>query len=245
MYIGEEEEISMIKVNNLSVYYDGTPALENITLIINQKELVVLIGPNGAGKSTLLKAIAGLVKIHAGEIWYDGEIINNMKTHELVKKGIVLVPENRRIFSSMTVFENLEMGAYIRTRDSNYKKKENLEKVFFLFPILKQRIKQKAGTLSTGEQQMLSIGRALMLTPKLLMLDEPSQGLSPKYIEIIFQTLREINKNGTTILFVEQNTKALKYADRGYIFDLGKISFEAKSSDLLIEELARKYFILK
>ncbi|MCD6400068.1 ABC transporter ATP-binding protein, partial [candidate division WOR-3 bacterium] len=215
--------LTLLEVKNLTVYYGSVLALDDISLSVNGGEIVAMIGPNGAGKSTALKAICGLVKSTSGEILFQGEDINGNQPYQLVEKGLCLVPEGRRVFTSMTVLENLEMGAYTRN-DKNIQ--EDIDRVFTLFPVLKKRQKQRAGTLSSGEQQMLAIGRALMLRPKLLLLDEPSLGLSPNYMETVFEKIKEINKEGTTILLVEQNARmALEYADRGYVFKIGKIAF--------------------
>ena len=232
----------LLEVRNLTVYYDTVLALDNISLTVGNGEIVAMIGPNGAGKSTALKAICGLVKPKSGKILYRGENINGNQPYQLVKKGLCLVPEGRRVFTSMTVLENLEMGAYT----GNDKKvfKEDIDKVFSLFPALKERQRQKAGTLSSGEQQVLAIGRSLMLKPKLLLLDEPSLGLSPNYVNTVFERIKEINKDGTTILLVEQNVRmALEYADRGYVFEMGKIAFEDKAKKLLENDKVRKSFL--
>jgi branched-chain amino acid transport system ATP-binding protein len=232
----------LLEVKNLTVYYDTVLALDDISLNISEGEIVAMIGPNGAGKSTALKAICGLVKLKSGEILFRGENINGNQPYQLVEKGLCLVPEGRRVFTSMTVLENLEMGAY--TRNDKKSVREDINKVFSLFPVLKERQKQRAGTLSSGEQQMLAIGRALMLKPRLLLLDEPSLGLSPNYVDTVFEKIKEINGEGTTILLVEQNARmALEYADRGYVFEIGKIAFEDKAKDLLKNDEVRKSFL--
>lgn len=236
-----------LEVKNLTAYYGAVQALNNISLHVNEGEIVAMIGPNGAGKSTALKAMCGLLKatggeIIEGEVLFSGESIKNMPPHDLVRKGMSLVPEGRRVFPTMTVLENLEMGGYI----SNDKKtsKASLDRIFDLFPVLSTRRKQKAGTLSSGEQQMLAIGRALMLQPKLLLLDEPSLGLSPNYVETVFDKLREINKNGTTILLVEQNARmALEYANRAYVFKIGEIFLEDTGKNLLNNDEIKKSFL--
>lgn len=240
--VNNQRVTEILQVKNLTVYYDTVLALNNISLNISDGEIVAMIGPNGAGKSTALKAICGLLKPYSGEILFRGENINGKQPYQLVKKGLCLVPEGRRVFSSMTVLENLEMGAFIK----NNKKAiyENIGKVFSLFPVLKERQKQRAGTLSSGEQQMLAIGRALMLKPKLLLLDEPSLGLSPNYVDIVFEKIKEINRDGTTVLLVEQNARiALEYADRGYVFEIGKIAFKDKAKNLLENDEVRKSFL--
>lgn len=237
----------LLEVKDLTVYYGSVRALDNISLKVKEGEIVTMIGPNGAGKSTALKAICGLLKatggeIRTGEVIYIGNSIRNMPPHDLVRKGISLVPEGRRVFPTMSVLENIEMGGF--TLNNMEKKKDALEKVFNLFPVLNERRKQKAGTLSSGEQQMLAIGRALMLEPKLLLLDEPSLGLSPNYIEVVFIKIKEINRNSTTVLLVEQNARiALEYSDRGYVFEIGNIAFEDKAENLLENDIVRKSFL--
>lgn len=237
----------LLEVKDLTVHYGTVQALDNISLNVNEGEIVAMIGPNGAGKSTALKAISGLLKatggeITKGEVFFSGGSIKNIPPHDLVRKGISLVPEGRRVFPTMTVLENLEMGGY--TNNDRKVIKASLDRIFGLFPVLDKRRKQRAGTLSSGEQQMLAIGRALMLQPKLLLLDEPSLGLSPNYVEMVFEKLKEINKNGTTILLVEQNAKmALEYADRGYVFKIGEILLEDTRENLLKNDEIRKSFL--
>ncbi len=235
---------TILQVQNLIVYYDTVLALDDISLSVNEGEIVALIGPNGAGKSTALKAICGLVKPTSGQILFRGENINGNQPYQLVKKGLCLVPEGRRVFTSMTVLENLEMGAFTVISNKRAVVRERIEKIFSLFPVLSERQKQRAGTLSSGEQQMLAIGRALMLKPRLLLLDEPSLGLSPNYVDIVFEKITEINSDGTTILLVEQNARmALEYADRGYVFEIGKIAFADNASDLLENDRVKKSFL--
>ncbi len=232
----------LLEVRNLIVYYDTVLALDDISLTVGDGEIVAMIGPNGAGKSTALKAICGLVRSRSGEVLFQGENINGKQPYQLVEKGLSLVPEGRRVFASMSVLENLEMGSY--TRSNKKTLQEYIDKVFSIFPLLKERQRQRAGTLSSGEQQMLAIGRALMLKPKLLLLDEPSLGLSPNYVNTVFEKIKEINKDGTTILLVEQNARmALEYADRGYVFEIGKIAFEDKAKNLLENDKVRKSFL--
>ncbi len=232
----------ILEVRNLTVYYDSVLALDDISLNVNEGEIVTMIGPNGAGKSTALKAICGLLKPQSGEVLFQGENVNGRQPYKLVEKGLCLIPEGRRLFTSMTVLENLEMGAYTKNDKKGFK--EDIDKVYNLFPVIKERQKQKAGTLSSGEQQMLAIGRALMLKPKLLLLDEPSLGLSPNYVDTVFEKLKEINISGTTILIVEQNARmALEYADRGYVFEIGKIAFEDKAKNLLENDEVKKSFL--
>jgi len=225
----------LLEVKNLTVYYDKVLALDSISLQVKENEIVALIGPNGAGKSTALKAITGILMPQYGEIIFQGEKINGLQPYQMVSKGLCLVPEGRRVFTTMTVLENLEMGAY--TKSDRAAISDDFDKVFQLFPRLKERQKQKAGTLSSGEQQMLAIGRALMLKPKLLLLDEPSIGLSPNFIEDVFEKLKEINDSGTTILLVEQNARiALDYADRAYVFDIGEIILNGSTDSLLKDD---------
>jgi branched-chain amino acid transport system ATP-binding protein len=233
-----------LEITNLSVNYGTARALENVSFYVNEGEIVAMIGPNGAGKSTALKSVCGLVPINEGIIKYKKQVINGLMPDELVRKGLCLVPENRHIFSSMTVLENLEMGAYTIPKKEKLLIRERLENVLLLFPVLRERKSQKAGTLSTGEQQMLAIGRALMLKPSLLLLDEPSSGLSPNYVEIVFNKLKEINKAGTSILLVEQDAiKALDICDRGYVFEIGSIALEGSRESLLKDERIKKIFI--
>lgn len=234
----------MLEVRDLTVYYDTVLALENISFNISEGEIVAMIGPNGAGKSTALKAICGLLKPQSGEVLFQGEDITGKQPYQLVEKGLCLVPEGRRVFPSMTVLENLEMGAYTVGSRQEAVVSERIEKVFNLFTGLKDRKRQKAGTLSSGEQQMLAIGRALMLNPKLLLLDEPSLGLSPNYVETVFEKMKEINREGTTILLVEQNAQmALEYAGRGYVFEIGKIAFEDEAKNLLENDEIKRLFL--
>lgn len=235
----------LLEIKYLTVYYGTVQALDKVSFHVNEGEIVAVIGPNGAGKSTALNAISGVVPLtgkSSGQITFEGREIKNLQPYQLVKKGICLVPEGRRVFSTMTVLENLQMGAY--TLDDKGKMKKGLGRVFELFPKLRERQRQRAGTLSSGEQQMLAIGRALMLEPKLLLVDEPSIGLSPNYVYQVFEKLKEINKNGTSILLVEQNAKAaLRYSDRAYVFGIGKIRMEGASSELLQNKEVRDSFL--
>jgi len=237
----------LLEVKDLTVYYGAVKALENVSFTVNDGEIVAMIGPNGAGKSTALKAVSGVLEatgghIESGEILFEGESIKAYRTDELVKKGLSLVPEGRRVFPTMTVSENLEMGAF--TRSDKVSTREDIDKVLTLFPQLKARTKQKAGTLSSGEQQMLAMGRALMLKPKLLLADEPSLGLSPNFVDLIFDKLVEINRNGTSILIVEQNASmALEIAHRGYVFSIGEIVLEDNGKNLLRNEDVKKAFL--
>ncbi len=230
----------MLKINNLHVNYGGISAVKGISLDVPQKSIVTLIGANGAGKSTTLRTIAGLVKAASGEIKFLNEDITGKETIEIVKKGITLVPEGRRVFSNLSVLENLKVGAYLQKDGID----EGIKRVFDLFPRLKERSWQMAGTLSGGEQQMLAVGRALMAKPKLIMMDEPSLGLAPLIVNGIFEIIKEINKEGTTILLIEQNAnKALKIADIGYVLETGTITMEGKGSDLLQDERVKEAYL--
>jgi branched-chain amino acid transport system ATP-binding protein len=221
----------LLEVKNIDVFYDEIQVLWNLSLKVSKGELVTVIGPNGAGKTTLVKTISGLIIPKNGEILFLNEKINGLPSYKIVKKGIIQVPEGRRLFPYMTVIENLEMGAYTTLE---FKKKENLEFVFNLFPILKERKNQLAGTLSGGEQQMLAIARALMSSPKILMLDEPSLGLAPKLVIKIFETINFLKENGITILLIEQNIKnVLSLADKAYVLENGKIVLEGTGKEIL------------
>lgn len=231
----------MLEAKNISVSYGSVKALENVSFRVNAGEIVAMIGPNGAGKSTALKAVFGMVYMETGDMLFNGESIKTLRPDERVAKGISLVPEGRRLFPTMTVVENLELGAFQR-RDGNIK--SEIENVLNLFPSLKDKRNQKAGALSTGEQQLVALGRALMQKPKLLLADEPSLGLSPAYVDIIFEKLIEINKSGTGILMVEQNARmALEIAYRGYVFKIGQIFLEDTGENLLKSADVRKAFL--
>lgn len=232
-----------LDISNLQVSYGKIQALKGISLHINEGEIVTLVGANGAGKTTLLKTISGLLKPTAGEISYQGENLVGMKPFERVVAGLCQSPEGRGIFPGMTVYENLEIGKYARP-DRKSEMDEDLEMVYHLFPRLKERAKQAGGTLSGGEQQMLSIGRALMSRPKLLLLDEPSMGLAPIFIAQIFEIISEIKKQGVTILLVEQNAaKALKVADRAYVLETGNITKEGAGLELLNDEAIKRAYL--
>ena len=232
----------LLEAKNLTVHYGTVQALDQVSFGLDEDEIVAMIGPNGAGKSTALNTVCGLVRPTSGEIRFQGEIINGLRPEALVKRGMCLVPEGRRVFYTMTVLENLEMGAF--TRKDKKKIRESLTKVFGLFPLLKDRRRQRAGTLSSGEQQMLAMGRALMLEPKLLLLDEPSLGLSPNYVEAVFDKIEEINRNGTAVLLVEQNARmALEVAHRAYVFQIGEIAMEGKGKDLLEDPKIKESFL--
>jgi branched-chain amino acid transport system ATP-binding protein len=232
----------VLKVNNLHTCYGKIEALRGITLEVHEGEIVTLIGANGAGKSTTLKTISGQLTPTQGSIEFEGESIHGKAAHLVAMKRIVQVPEGRRIFSRMTVLENLEMGAYLR-KDKD-KIKSDLDYVFELFPRLKERIAQAGGTLSGGEQQMLAMGRAMMSSPRLLMLDEPSMGLAPVVVETIFETIQKLHKDGITILLVEQNAHmALSIANRGYVLETGEMTLEGPGQELLTNERVRKAYL--
>ena len=232
----------MLKVENLSVHYGGIHALQNISFEVPDGQIVTLIGANGAGKSSTLNAIAGLVPSSSGQVLYDGTNILGKDTKNIVEGGVVLVPEGRRVFPNLTVQENLTLGAFAR-RDLEQVEKDR-DRVFQLFPRLKERIKQKAGTLSGGEQQMLAVGRALMSKPKVLMMDEPSLGLAPIVVSMIFEIIREINASGVTVLLVEQNAlAALEEADRGYVLETGRITLSGTGKELLADDRVRKAYL--
>lgn len=222
-----------LEIENLEVYYGKIKALKGISVSVKQGEIVTLIGANGAGKTTTLKTISGLRGVSSGKIIFDGQDISSLSVHARVELGISQAPEGRGIFPGMTVLENLEMGKFFRKNRKN-EGKEDLPRIYELFPRLKERAKQMGGTLSGGEQQMLAIGRALMARPKLLLLDEPSMGLAPQMIANIFSIITEINKQGVTILLVEQNAQqALSRAHRAYVLETGSITKEANAKDLL------------
>ena len=226
----------MLSVKNINVYYGSIHAIKDVSFHVNEGEIVTLIGANGAGKTTTMHAISGLLKLQSGEINYCGQTISKMEAHKIIRLGLAQVPEGRRVFSGLTVQQNLQMGAYTR-RDGKEAIQNDFDMVFDLLPRLKERRNQPAGTLSGGEQQMLAIGRALMADPEILLLDEPSLGLAPLIIQDIFKTLQAIRSEGTTILMVEQNALAtLKIADYGYVLELGKISMHGPASQLVRDE---------
>lgn len=230
----------ILKVDDINVYYGAIHALKGISFEVNEGEIVTLIGANGAGKSTTLQTISGLLKSRTGSIDFCGENIMKVPAHKLVEKGLAQVPEGRRIFLQMTVQENLDMGSYTRKDDYS----ADMENVFELFPRLKERRKQIAGTLSGGEQQMLAMGRALMSQPKLLMLDEPSMGLAPILVEQIFDIIHNLHEAGKTILLVEQNAQmALAVADRAYVLETGKITLSGTGAELMQSEAVKKAYL--
>jgi branched-chain amino acid transport system ATP-binding protein len=232
----------LLEIENMHSYYGHIQALRGISLTVDEGEVVTLIGSNGAGKTTTLRSIHGILPPKQGRIIFAGEEIQGVPAHELISRGIAQSPEGRRIFFRMTVLENLEMGAYHRNDASGIR--EDMDRVFDLFPRLKERTKQEAGTMSGGEQQMLAIGRALMSSPKLLLLDEPSMGLAPVLVERIFEIIREINKQGTTILLVEQNANvALEIATRGYVLETGTIVNSAPAAELREDPTVREAYL--
>lgn len=232
----------MLEVKDIHTYYGNIHALKGVTLDVDEGEIVTLIGANGAGKTTTLRTISGLLKPRHGSVLLNEEDLSQYPAHELVYKGIAMAPEGRRVFSKLTVMENLEMGAYSRADKGEIE--ANLDRVFKLFPRLKEREKQVAGTLSGGEQQMLSTGRALMPQPKLLLMDEPSMGLAPVLVESIFETIQEINREGTTILLVEQNAHmALQVASRGYVLQTGEIALDDTADALRNDPMVQKVYL--
>ena len=232
---------TMLKVDDLQVYYGSIHAVKGISFEVNEGEIVTLIGANGAGKSTTLNTVAGLLKPRAGSIEFEGESLVGMPAHKMVPKGIALCPEGRRVFTEMSVKENLEMGAFTR---NDAEAKESRKMVYDRFPRLRERKGQSAGTLSGGEQQMLAMGRALMSKPKLLMLDEPSMGLAPILVQEIFDIIRALHEQGTTILLVEQNAQmALSVADRAYVLETGRVSMSGNANELLHDKRVQQAYL--
>jgi branched-chain amino acid transport system ATP-binding protein len=232
---------ALLKLTNVNTFYGRIRALQGIDLEVGRGEVVTLIGANGAGKTTTLKTISGLLHPREGSVWFDGQDISKTPAHQLVRRGIGHSPEGRRIFSRLTVLENLQMGAFTRT---TAERRDDQEHVLTLFPRLKERLSQKGGTLSGGEQQMLAIGRALMSRPRLLLLDEPSLGLAPILVQQIFDIIREINSQGITILLVEQNAlQALGVADRGYVLQTGKVTLTDSAAALAANEDVRRVYL--
>jgi branched-chain amino acid transport system ATP-binding protein len=233
--------MALLEINNIHTYYGAIQALKGISVHVDEGEIVTLIGANGAGKSTTLNTICGILRPRSGSISLEGEPIHELPPHQIVARGVSQAPEGRRVFGRLNVTENLEMGAFAR-KDKNIR--HDMERVFTLFPRLEERAKQVAGTLSGGEQQMLSIGRSLMANPRVLLLDEPSMGLAPILVEAIFDTIREINSQGTTILLVEQNALiALSVAQRGYVLETGEIVLHDTASALKQNEMVRKAYL--
>jgi branched-chain amino acid transport system ATP-binding protein len=234
--------MAMLEVNDIHTYYGNIHALKGISLTVEQGEIVTLIGANGAGKTTTLRTISSLLKPRQGNVVLDGEVISDIPAHELVYKQVAMVPEGRGVFSRLSVSENLDLGAYSRTDKAAIQ--QDLEWVYSLFPRLKERQNQVSGTLSGGEQQMLATGRALMARPRLLLMDEPSMGLAPILVEGIFDTIRKINQEGTTILLVEQNaTMALGVANRGYVLQTGEIVLQDTAANLQTNEMVQKAYL--
>lgn len=234
--------MSMLKVDNLSVQYGVIEAVKDVSFHVNEGEVVTLIGANGAGKTSILRTISGLVRPSSGSISYLGNEIQKVPARKIVASGLAQVPEGRHVFAGLTVMENLEMGAFLKNnREEN---QANLKKIFARFPRLEERKNQDAATLSGGEQQMLAMGRALMSQPKLLLLDEPSMGLAPIFIQEIFDIIQDIQKQGTTVLLIEQNAnKALSIADRGYVLETGKIVLSGTGQELLASDEVRKAYL--
>jgi branched-chain amino acid transport system ATP-binding protein len=232
----------VLKVNDIHTFYGQIEALKGISIEVNEGEIVTLIGANGAGKSTTLKTISGALAPKSGTIEFEGKPISGMPIHKVTQRGVIQVPEGRRIFPRMTVTENLEMGAFLRKDPDGIK--SDMERVFTMFPRLKERAQQKGGTLSGGEQQMLATARGLMAKPRLLMLDEPSMGLAPVVVELIFETIQELNRTGITVLLVEQNAAmALSIATRGYVLETGRIKLTGTGKELLANEDVRKAYL--
>lgn len=236
------DKTPILSVKNLEVNYGMIRAIKGVSFDVYEGEIVALIGANGAGKTTIMHAINRLVDTKAGSIVFDGSELTKVPPHKIVKLGLTQVPEGRRVFQELTVLENLELGAYSRKDSVEFK--STLENVYEKFPILRERNNQEAGTLSGGEQQMLAVGRAMMSHPKVLLLDEPSMGLSPLYVDIIFKTIKEINASGTTVLLVEQNAKkALSIANRAYVIETGNITKEGTGKELLNDEDVKKAYL--
>lgn len=232
----------MLRVKGLNVYYDAIHALKDVSFEVNEGEIVTLIGANGAGKTTTLHTISGLLRAKTGQIMFMEKEIQNVPAHEILKMGLAQVPEGRRVFTRMTVLENLEMGAFARKDRSAFA--GDMERVFQSFPRLKERRKQIAGTLSGGEQQMLAMGRAMMSSPRMIMLDEPSMGLSPILVDEIFSIIRSIHKHGTTVLLVEQNAQmALSIADRAYVLETGHVVLQGSAREMLDNEDVRRAYL--
>jgi branched-chain amino acid transport system ATP-binding protein len=233
----------VLVIDNVDVYYGAIHALCGVSLHVNEGEIVTMIGANGAGKSTTIRTASGLVRPRTGKVTFEGEDVTRVAAHKLVERGLCQSPEGRRVFADMSVRENLEMGAYVY-RGKRAQIAEDMDRAFTLFPRLKERITQSAGTLSGGEQQMLAIGRALMARPRLLMLDEPSLGLAPFLVQQIFHIIRDINEQGTTILLVEQNAfQALRVASRGYVLETGRVVLEDTAPNLLANDDVKKAYL--
>ena len=233
----------LLSVKNINVYYGSIHAIKDVSFHVDEGEIVTLIGANGAGKTTTMHAISGLLKLASGEITYDGNLISKMEAHKIVRLGLAQVPEGRRVFSGLTVQQNLSMGAYTR-HDGKDAIQSDYDMVFDLLPRLKERRNQPAGTLSGGEQQMLAMGRALMSHPNTILMDEPSMGLSPKLVKEIFAIIRKLHDQGITVLLVEQNANmALSIADRAYVLETGRITMEGDAKELMDNEQVRKAYL--
>jgi branched-chain amino acid transport system ATP-binding protein len=234
--------VSLLELRGVEVAYGDLPALRGVSVSVEAGETLSVVGANGAGKTTMLRAISGLMRPRAGQILLDGERLDSLPSHAIVERGVVQVPEGRKIFPSLTVLENLELGSYVAAAKA--RRREGLEQVFGFFPRLKERERQAAGTMSGGEQQMLAIGRALMARPRVLMLDEPSLGLAPIIVNEIFRIIGEINRLGTTVLLVEQNTRqALALSRRGYVLENGRVVLEGSGAELLGNEHVKRAYL--
>lgn len=234
--------MALLELENVHTYYGNIHALKGISLTVEEGEIVTLIGANGAGKSTTLKTISGLLRPRHGQIRLAGEDLSHYKPHEIVEKGVIQVPEGRRMFARLTVLENLEMGAFTRSDGQGIHK--DLDRIFTMFPRLKDRLNQVAGTLSGGEQQMLAIGRALVGKPRVLLMDEPSMGLAPVLVDSIFDTIKQLHNEGTTILLVEQNARmALQVANRGYVMQTGTVALSDSAENLRANEMVQKVYL--
>lgn len=235
--------MAVLEVKDLDVFYGNIHAIKDASLRVEEGEIVTLIGANGAGKTTILQTISGIIRSRSGTITYKDRVITKERAHKINWMGVAQVPEGRRVFTNLSVEDNLELGAYA-VKEPIHSKKEDIDKVYKLFPRMKERRKQRAGTLSGGEQQMLAIGRALMSKPDLLLLDEPSMGLSPIFVQEIFKTIEELNDEGMTILLVEQNAEmALSIADRAYVLETGKIIMEGPAEELKDNEMVKKAYL--
>ena len=234
--------MAMLEIKDLEVYYGMIQAIKGISFEVNEGEVIALIGANGAGKTTILHTISGLIAPKKGSITFEGQEITKIPAHKIVENGLAQVPEGRRVFPSLSVLQNLELGAY--TRKDKKEIDDTLKMIYERFPRLEERKNQPAGTLSGGEQQMLAMGRALMSKPRIILMDEPSMGLSPIFVNEIFDIIKQVSASGTTVLLVEQNAKkALSIADRGYVLETGKIVKEGKASDLLNDEAVKKAYL--
>ena len=234
--------MAMLEVKDLEVYYGMIQAIKGVSFHVDQGEVIALIGANGAGKTTILHTVTGLLSPKKGSVVFEGQEVTKIPAHKIVSLGMAHVPEGRRVFAELSVYENLKMGAYTRKDKSEIE--ENLQKIYERFPRLKERKNQMAGTLSGGEQQMLAMGRALMSQPKIILMDEPSMGLSPILVNEIFDIIQEVSKSGTTVLLVEQNDKkALSIADRAYVLETGRIALEGRAEDLLRDDSIKKAYL--